>query len=203
MKFIRLIFSLIFSVAISGCATGFSLVTVGMVQVQDMNVRASSSWNRAAATHTPYARSGAETWTKDGMLLDRLVLSPAIPDGQPIIVSRNKSAALPVFRADMLPNELEELVESSIVKLFGEGGAVVNTENLRPHRYGENVGIRFDIDATISDGPPYKGTAGAFIAAGKLYLIYFLGAVPHYYDKHLVEASAIIDSATLIAYEEQ
>jgi len=202
MKIVKLILSLIFGAVLSACATGFSLVALGMVQVQDMNVRAGPGWNRAAATYTPYARSGAETWTKDGMLLDRLVLSPAIPDGQSIIVSRDKSAALPVFRADMLPNEIEELVESSIVKLFGEGGAVVNTANLRPHRYGETVGVRFDIEATVSDGPPYKGTVGAFIAAEKLYLIYFLGAVPHYYSKHLAEASAIIDSATLIESKE-
>jgi len=198
MNLARLMLPIVLVAMLSGCATGFTLVTVGTVQVQDMSVRAGSGWNRAAATYTPYARSGTETWTKDGMLLDRLVISPAIPDGQAIIVSRNKSAALPLFRADMLPNELEELVESSIVKLYGEGSAVVNTMNLRPHRYGETVGIRFDIDVTVSDSPPYKGTAGAFIVAEKLYLMYFLGAVPHYYDKHLAEASAIIDSATSI-----
>lgn len=203
MKLVRLILSIVLVATFSGCATGFSLVTVGTVQVQDMSVRVGSGWNRAAPAYTPYARGGTETWTKDGMLLDRLVISPAIPDGQAIIVSRDKSAALPVFRADMLPNELEELVESSIVKLFGEGRAVVNTENLRPHRYGDIAGIMFDMDVTVTDSPPYKGTVGAFIATDRLYLIYFLGAVPHYYDKHLAEASAIIGSATLIENEER
>jgi hypothetical protein len=113
------------------------------------------------------------------------------------MISRSKSAALPIFKADMLPNELEELVESSIVKLFGEGAAVVSTANLRPHRYGENAGIRFDLDITVSDSAPYKGTVGAFIAREHLYLIYFLGVLPYYYDKHIEAASAIIDSATL------
>jgi hypothetical protein len=193
---------LVVGAVLSGCATGFSLVTVGTVQVQDMHVRAGSGWNRAATTFTPYARSGTETWTKDGMLLDRLVLSPAIPDGQPIIISRNRAAALPVFRSGMLPNEIEELVESSVVKLFGEGRAVVSTANLRPHRYGEIAGIRFDIDVTVTDSPPYRGTVGAFIATDRLYLVYFLGAMPHYYHKHIEEASAVIGSATLIASEE-
>jgi hypothetical protein len=131
------------------------------------------------------------------MLLDRLVISPAIPDGQPIMVSRNKSAALPVFRKDMLPNELEELVESSIVKLFGEGSAVVSTSNLRPHRYGEITGIRFDLEVTVTDSPAYRGTVGAFVGTDNLYLMFFLGAEPHYYDKHIAAASAIIGSARL------
>lgn len=131
------------------------------------------------------------------MLLDRLVIIPAIPDGEPIMISRNNSAALPVFKADMLPNELEELVESSMVKLFGEGNAVVSTSNLRPHRFGDSTGVRFDLEATVTDSPPYRGTVGAFIAADKLYLVYFLGAMPHYYDKHIDEARAVIDSASL------
>ena len=51
---------------------------------------------------------------------------------------------------------------------------------------------------TVTDGPPYKGTVGAFIANESLYLMYFLGAVPYYYDKHIDEAAAIIASARLL-----
>lgn len=196
MKCLRLLVLAVIA-GLTGCAIGYSLVTAGPVLIQDLHVQADAGWNRAPGMHTPSVRRGAETWTKDGMLLDRLVISPAIPDGQPIMVSRNKSAALPIFRADMLPNELEELVESSIVKMFGEGSAVVSTSNLRPHRYGDVAGVRFDLDVTVTDSPPYRGTVGAFIAQENLYLMYFLGAVPYYYDKHLEEASAIIGSATL------
>ncbi len=196
MKLSRLLLLAVI-VGLSGCAASFSLVTAGPVLIQDLNVEAGSGWNRAPTSRTPYARKGTETWTRDGMLLDRLVMSPAIPDGQPIIVSRNKSAALPIFRADMLPNELEELVESTIVKLFGEGSAVVSTTNLRPHRYGDIAGVRFDLDVTVTESPPYRGTVGAFVAGDSLYLMYFLGAMPHYYDKHIDEAAAIIASATL------
>ncbi len=188
---------LVFIAALSGCATGYSLVAAGPVIVQDLSVRADAGWNKAPGMHTPSVRNGAATWTKDGMLLDRLVISPAIPDGQPIMVSRDKSAALPVFRAEMLPNELEELVESSVVKMFGEGNAVVSTANLRPYRYGEINGIRFDIDAIVTDSPHYRGTVGAFVAAKNLYLMYFLAAVPHYYDKHIAAADAVIGSARL------
>jgi len=188
---------LVVAAGLSGCAMSYSLVAAGVVGVEGLTVQTGSGWNRAPGIHTPSNRRGAETWTKDGMLLDRLVIIPAIGDGEAIMVSQSKSAALPVFKADMLPNELEELVESSMVKAFGEGGSVVNTDSLRPHRFGENAGVMFDLTATVSDGPQYRGTVGAFIAEDKLYLIYFIAAVPYYYDKHIAEADAIIRSATL------
>ncbi len=188
---------LVVVVGLSGCAMSYSLVAAGMVAVEGLNVQTGSGWNRAPGIHTPSNRQDAETWTKDGMLLDRLVIIPAIGDGEAIMVSRSKSAALPVFKADMLPNELEELVESSMVKAFGEGGSVVSTDGLRPHRFGERDGVMFDLTATVIDGPQYRGTVGAFIAEDNLYLIYFIGAVPYYYDKHIAEADAIIRSATL------
>ncbi len=184
-------------VALSGCATGYSLVTAGSVAVQDLNVQVGAGWNKAPGMQTPSARSGAQTWTKDGMLLDRLVIVPGIPDGEAILVSRNKSAALPVFRADMLPNELEELVESTMLKLLGEGQSVISTENLRPHRFGDINGILFNLTATVTDSPKYRGSVGAFVAGDRLYLLYFLGAQPYYYDKHRAEAEAVIQSAHL------
>ena len=191
------IFLLAITSLLSGCATGYSLVTTGSVAVQNLTVNAGSGWNKVPTMHTPSARKGTQTWTKDGMLLDRLVIVPGVPDGEAILVTRNQSAALPVFRADMLPNEIEELVESSMVKLFGEGQSVVSTENLRPHRYGEHAGILFDLSATVTDSPKYRGTVGAFVAEDRLYLMYFLAALPYYYDKHRAAAEAIIQSASL------
>lgn len=185
------------SVSLSGCATSFTLVSPGMVAIEDLQVRADAGWNKAPAARVSSARQGSQTWTRDGMLLDRLVFIPAVADGEAIMVSRNPSAALPVFKADMLPNELEELVESSMVKLFGEGNAVVSTANLRPHRFGDRTGVRFDVDATVTDSPPYRGTVGAFIANERLYVVYFLAATPYYFDKHIEAARAVIDSAML------
>ena len=97
----------------------------------------------------------------------------------------------------MLPNEIEELVESTIVKDFGEGNATVSTSNLRPHRFGNHRGLLFDISATVTESPEYKGVVGAFIADEKLYIMWYFGADPYYYTKHLASAVAIIESARL------
>ena len=147
---------------------------------------------------TPAAREGTQTWTQDGLLLDRLVLIPGVADGESLLVSQSESAALPTFRKDMLPNEIEELMESTLVKYFGEGNAAVSTANLRPQTFGEQRGVMFDIAARLTDSPDYKGTVGAFIADDKLYSVWYIAAEPHYYGKHSDRANAIIESAALI-----
>ncbi len=193
----RILALIIALTALTACVAPFSLVTPGAVAVENLTVQAGSGWNSAPAHQRQYARKDSVAWTKDGLLLDRLVIIPGVPDGEPLLTSREKTAAMPVFRADMLPNELEELVESSIVKFFGEGQAVVSTENLRPQRFGAIRGVLFDLSATVTESPEYKGLVGAFIADHKLYVIYFLGATPYYYGKHIAAAEAIIKSATI------
>lgn len=188
-------------VAVAGCIPAYTLVTPGTVSVEGMTVEAAGPWNRAPYTMTARLRDGAEMWTRDGPLLDRLVLIPAVPDGETLLVDRDNTAALPRFRADMLPNELEELAESTLVKYFGEGSSAVSTANLRPHRFGEQRGVLFEIEAAVNDSPDYGGTAGAFIADGALYMVVYLAARPYYHDKHLADAEAIIRSARRTATE--
>jgi hypothetical protein len=51
----------------------------------------------------------------------------------------------------------------------------------------------------VTDGPEYKGLAGAFIAADSLYVMLYLAATPYYFDKHAGEVEAIIKGARLAA----
>ena len=186
------------AVLASGCvSTSYTLVEPGARAFEGMQVSATSGWNQAPPMHTPSMQKGAVLWTHDGPLLDQLIIIPGVADGEPLMKSSDKSAAMPLFKKDMLPNEIEELTESTFVKYFGEGNAVVTTKNLRPQRFGEYRGVMFDVDATVSDNPKYQGTAGSFVANDKLYMLFFLGAVPHYYDKHAAAATSVIQSATL------
>jgi len=181
--------------AITGCASmTYTLVAPGTVNVGDLQVSAAQSWNKAPAGTTA-SRKETQVWTRDGMLLDRLIMIPAVPDGEPIFRSNDKEAALPPFRADMLPNEIQELTESSITKLFGEGEASVETSNLRPQRYGDDRGVMFNMDIKVTDSPDYKGLAGAFVADGRLYLMMYIAAEPYYFDKNLAEVEAMFAGA--------
>ena len=198
MKQFGILVLLVAAVVVSGCVPTYALVQSGPVVFNDLQVNATGGWNQAPPAFSPSMRKGAAVWTQDGPLLDRLIIIPGVPDGETLIRSPRESTALPVFRKDMLPNEIEELAESTFVKYFGEGNAAITTRNLRPHRFGKHAGVMFNVDASVSESPDYRGTVGAFIANEKLYMLYYLGAIPHYYDIHAADAEAVIQSATLI-----
>lgn len=181
---------------VGGCVA-YTAVSPGAVDYSGLRLNTSQAWNLAPSAATPSSRKESKSWTQDGLLLDRLMIIPAVPSGESIFVAQAKDAALPVFEANMLPNEIEELTESSIVKLFGEGEVAVETSNLRPHKFGGNSGFLFDMEVAVSDGPGYGGITGAFVADDKLYLIVYLGAQPYYFDKHRDEALAVIRGATI------
>ena len=148
-----------------GCVSYQSLDS-GPQDVDGLKVVAGSGWIKAPRSLRD--RKGTQVWTRNGMLLDRLLLIPGVPDGEPLLVDRSQNAALPVFRADMLPNELTELAESTLLKYFGEGATVVDTSGLRPHKFGERQGFMFDFKAVLGEMPEYGGTVGALIADGPL-----------------------------------
>ena len=180
------------AIALTSCATGYRLVQPGVNTLGSLRVSAEPGWNVAPSATTPGARSASRTWTRDGLLLDRLMIIPSVENGESLFRATNKSVALPAFRSDMLPNEIEELVESSIVKEFGEGNAAVNTSNLRPQSFGRHGGFLFDIEATVTESPTYRGVVGGFVDEDKLYLSIFLAATPHYYEKNRDVALASI-----------
>ncbi len=180
---------------LTGCVTGFTLVESGAFSTAGLQVEAGDGWNLTPSMLTPNARRDSRTWTRDGLLLDRLVLIPGVEDGETLLVDRTGKVALPTFRKDMLPNEIEELTESTLVKFFGEGNAAVSTSALRPHSFGDNVGIMFDISAEVTDGPAYRGSVGAFISNDKLFTVWYVAAIPHYHGKHSELAQAVIASA--------
>ena len=181
---------------LAGCIT-FHAVPPGEPSFAGMTVTTESTWNQAPRQWIRRMRSDAQAWTQNGLLLDRILFIPAIAPGETVFRELSGQDALPAFDANMLPNEIEELVESSIAKLFGEGGAVVETSGLRPHRFGDDRGLMFDLSVSVSDGPDYRGVTGAFVAEERLYLIVYLAVTPHYYDKYRDEAVAIIQSARI------
>lgn len=181
---------------VGGCVT-FVEVPPGETTRAGLTLTNRVTWNQSPSGNSRTMRPDSRNWTLDGLLLDRLMIIPAVPTGESIFRPLSSAQALPVFRVGMLPYELQELVESSITKLFGEGGAVVETRGLRPQQFGRNRGIMFDLDVSLSDGPDYRGTTGAVVVDDKLYLIVYLAVKTYYYDKHRDEALQIIRSARI------
>jgi len=192
----RVILALLATMLVSACVA-YSAVKPGTVEVGSLHLDPSMTWNAAPNVSTGYTNRQTQVWTRDGLLLNRIIIVPGVADGKPIFRQTDKSQALPVFEADMLANEIEELVESSIVKLFGEGQAAVQTESLRPNRFGTNRGLMFNMVVSVSDGPDYRGVTGAFVHEQQLYLLMYFGAEPYYYEKYREEAESLIKSARI------
>ena len=182
---------------LAACGTQYRLVESGATEVSGLQLYTRDRWNLAPAHLSPMSRSDSVTWTRDGLLLDRLLIIPAVPHGATLFEQDSASQALPLFRRDMGPKDIEELVESSLTKLFGEGQVLVDTGALRPQRFGETGGFPFDLEMAVTDGPDYRGISGAFVRQAHLYLVIYLAADPYYFDKHRAEALAVIRSARL------
>ncbi len=185
------------ALALASCVPSITLQQAVPTKVGVLQVSPQESWNVLPASMTPFMRKGSQVWTRDGVLLDRLLIIPSVPDGEPLFQERDKAVALPRFKADMLPDELVQFTESSIVKLLGEGGTVVKTLNLRPARFGDQRGVMFGLTATRTEGPAYRGMAGAFIAGKQLNMVLFIAADPHYFEKNRSAAETVITSARL------
>ena len=181
---------------LTGCASGYVAVGSGPVSIQDLDVVAGPGWNRVPAEQIPWARREMQAWTRNGLSLDRLLLIPGIADGESIYLPRN-NIDYPVFRVDMSTSQQLELVEETIELAQGANLTEVTAGNSRMHRFGRRDGIVFDLRAVVHDGPEYRGTGGAFVDEGRLYLVYFLGAVPYYHEQLAAMALATIESARL------
>ena len=66
-------------VSLSGCVASYTLVQPGVQTLGVMQVTADSKWNLAPSNFTPAGRKGSQTWTQDGLLLDRLIIIPGVP----------------------------------------------------------------------------------------------------------------------------
>jgi hypothetical protein len=93
--------------------TGYTLVSPAPVKVakSTMKVTPSLPWNRApkSALDVP----SQEVWTQNGPLLDEITFIGGVTSGQAIAKQRPKDdRKVPVFRADMSPQDLVSMIES-------------------------------------------------------------------------------------------
>jgi hypothetical protein len=196
----RYIVAIGFALLLSGCvSTQFKAVTAGQLELGDLEVEAVDPlWNKSPKILTGYLHKESELWTRDGLLLDYLLLVPGVTHGEAVFRSRSDSLLFPPFNKDMLPNEIVELTEASLVKLNGDG-VVVTSSGLRPYRLGDQRAVMFDLELTSAEEPRRFGRAVAFVRSEQLYLMLYVATELYYFDKHWGKALATMDSARVAA----
>lgn len=193
MKRLALAFALALASVSTPAAAQWRLVDPGEsreVANSGLVVTAPGEWNRA--TQRPTRRT--EIWTKDGNTLNELDFWLGVKPGEALFKERSKKKdPLPRFDPKMLPTDLVEFFEDTARKVLG--GSLVEAHEVRPATLAGHPAVEFDWSYTGSDEVERKGLVRAAIVGGRLYMINFDAPRLHYFDEHVDEARAVMDSA--------
>ena len=175
-------------ILVTGCMT-YSLAPAGSKTVKGIQVNSLSDWNKS-----PFSRgSNTEVWTKDGHVLNEIMFVGGVENGKPLFKNYNKELPMPEYQQGMLPNELAELITTSLKNANG-GEIRIKATDLRPQRVGENLGVRFGLNWFTTNGLAKRGEAVAVPNENKLNIIIFTAADIHYYQKDAEEIDQMFSS---------
>jgi len=192
---LRVLLATLTLVALSGCVPTYTLVAAGPehVATNAFTVQPSSAWNRMpnAATQTKYE----EVWTKNGPLLETVAFIGGLPEGTSVIVQNKKEEKrVPLFRADMSPQDLASMVEASYRV---RGITVFNTESVDAVDFLGGKGLQVRYTYAPNDGMSKKGSAVLRVIDKKLYVMKLEGVSSHYYDAAVPEFELLVATAAL------
>jgi hypothetical protein len=178
---------------ISACASpGGALLKAGTSnKVFDMQLDSDMNWARVKG-------SRQELWTVDGASLNSLsIFSNVKPNEHVFMLARERKSRPdgPWYRVGMRPDELRDVILDA---LRGQGWINLTSENLRPHKFGADEGIRFDITHTNSDGLIYKATVAAVERNKKLTVLYWKAPQEHYYARDVASVNKMLDSMRFV-----
>ncbi|MCO6441286.1 MAG: hypothetical protein J5I81_09400 [Nitrococcus mobilis] len=143
-----------------------------------------------------------QIWTVDGPLLEQLRLYAGIEDGDTLLptpgrsISRQAWEQRPKYHKGMRAHDVVELVAATLAQ---SGAIDVGAERLRPAEFGGRAGFRFDLRFESDIGVRYRGLATGMITQdGRLHLILYMGAQPHYFDAYEAIIRRILSSVILL-----
>lgn len=186
---------LVLAASLAGCAN-YAMVEPQRVTTRGgLSVEPGRAWNKLAVT---VETGPVESWTIDGLALHALFFLAGLDDGRPIFRETRESTEdrrAPAFRRAMTPSDVAELLEAALTR---DSQLVrVETRGLRPFRFAEGEGFRFEIDFLAPDDIEREGSVVGAIRDGKLYLLAHWGTKLHHHRAHLDEFERIAASARL------
>jgi len=190
----RLLLLIACAFVLTGCVAGYTLVEPKVVPVARgaMKVKPSIAWNRTPKNMYDIAKE--ENWTQNGPLLDTITFMGGLKDGEAIARQRPKDERqVPVFRANMTPQDLVSMVESYY--RIKAGATIFETTGVAPSKLLGSQAIEFNFNYVGADEVKRRGRSLLAVIDGKLYFISLEGASIHYFDAALPEFQRIVESA--------
>lgn len=139
----------------------------------------------------------AESWTLDGYSLNHLTFFGGIKTGDTLYKDRRKKEQpLPAFDSSMLIPDIVQWVEANKRLVFGT--ALFEVQSVEPAQFAGHSGFRFKYTYVTSDDDLKKrGDAVGAMIDGQLYLIDYVGADLHYFERDLGQFETIVTSVQL------
>lgn len=187
---------LLLSLTILGGCEGYSLIKPEQQNVNGaLLVKPGMEWNKPGSLNI---EGKIQVWTLDGTVLNRLTFFEGVGDGEALFKLRSakQDENPPVFRSNMNPIDIQELVQATVARNFQT--TIVECRNLKPVQFAGGPGFRFDTKFTARDEVDRKGAFVGTVRGGKLYALWFFGAGSHYFDRYLPEFNRLADSAQIV-----
>jgi hypothetical protein len=182
-------FALFAIVALLACCADERLVQPGSASASGgIVVDTPIAWSR-------FVFSRYETWTIDGIPLNRLYIVPSVKSGEHVFLERRVNAKhpdAPAFRAGMRAEEIRDVVLDALT----ETGAVdIQSTGLRPARFGAIDGLRFEFSASTTAGLRYRGMVLAAAHGDELTFLLWMAPAEYYFGRDAASVAHILDSA--------
>ncbi|MCC2608151.1 hypothetical protein [Planctobacterium marinum] len=178
MKLIKKILIVSAVLLVTSCAQ-FKLIPASELKVKGFSVLPATSWSKS-----PFEPGEkAEVWTIDGYSLNQMLVFGEIKEGETLLKETSKELPMPKFRAEMLPNELEDLVKTSIINQE-DGTLKIETKNVRPQQIGEQVAFRFELEFFDANGLKKNSDVIVWVKDKQLFGMIFTAPTLHYYESY-------------------
>jgi len=181
--------------ALTGCIPAYKLIPASETHVagKHLIVKPGNEWNMLPRSSSQ--TEWDETWTLNGPLLDAMGFVGGLPDGKSLLKQKKKvDWKVPVFRADMSPQDLVSMMEASYRV---RGITVFDIESVNPADFLGGKGLRVNYKYAPNDGISRKGVCVARVVGEKLYAIKLEGVSSHYFDASLPESDQMVANARL------
>lgn len=179
---VRLIALGVVAVLLASCA-GFANVTGKRESIGRYSVMASGPWN-ASKNIEP------TTWTKHGLVIDRVQFYSGVDDGDKLFERRGRDDE-PVYRSTMDAFAVTEMVKSGMQT---DGFEQIEINGLAPADFGGREGFSFQLTALTQSGLRVNGLVHGTNADGKLDMLVFVAPSTHYYEATVPEIDAMVAS---------
>lgn len=179
-----------FAIVVSGCAMigrgTYKLVEPGVRPIDGIyTVEPRLAWSALGG-------GKVETWTIDGVSLERLRFFKSIGEGESMLTGGANDDRRARFRASMTPTEITEFVTDSLF------GSRFPPKNVRPARFGGAQGFRLEVSYSTRDGVKRDALVAGAVLQHRLQVIVYDGTSLYHFDKYRDEAEHIVGSIALI-----